>query len=56
MGSYDVFEVSETAQPLPNVESDLRTRFRSRADRRAAHLNSAIVVPTYRWEVVRSLD
>jgi hypothetical protein len=45
------YETEETKQRVPNVEPDLLTRFRWRADRRCRRLNANRRLPFYRWEV-----
>lgn len=47
------YEVAKTDARVAGIAPDLRTRFRGRADRRAAKLNARRRVPFYRWEVAR---
>lgn len=42
----------ETNERVAAIESDLITRFRSRAERRKGKLNAQRLAPFYRWEVV----
>jgi hypothetical protein len=50
------YKTVETNQRVKNIDPDLITRFRWRADRRASKLNSFVKFPSYRWEVVDWLD
>lgn len=50
---YDVVELN---QRVPNIEPDLLTRFKWRAERRCRKLNTQRAINTYRWEICDWLD
>ena len=50
------YEVVELNQRVPNVDPELLTRFKWRADRRCRKRNSKRLTPSYRFEVCDWLD